>query len=68
MPDSLSTVLFDLDDTLLDSFDARFKTLQSVLSRANITHPTAEQFLRSLNGRKAFLKTIAVPTGQKNRA
>jgi pyrophosphatase PpaX len=50
MPDSLSTVLFDLYDTLLDSFGARFKTLQSVFTQANITHPTAEQFLRSLNG------------------
>jgi pyrophosphatase PpaX len=50
MPDSLTAVLFDLDDTLLDSFDARFKTLQSVFRWANITVPTAEQFLRNLKG------------------
>jgi pyrophosphatase PpaX len=50
MPDSLTAVLFDLDDTLLDSFDARFKTLQSVFTRAYITDPTAEQFLRNLKG------------------
>ncbi len=50
MPGSLSAVLFDLDDTLLDSLDARIKTLQSVFTRANITHPTAEQLLLSLKG------------------
>jgi pyrophosphatase PpaX len=50
MPDSLAAVLFDLDDTLLDSFNVRFKTLQSVFTRANITDPTAEQFLRNLKG------------------
>lgn len=50
MPGSLSAVLFDLDDTLLDSFDARFKTLQSVFTQAKIIFPTAEQFLRNLKG------------------
>jgi pyrophosphatase PpaX len=50
MPGSLSAVLFDLDDTLLDSLDARIKTLQSVFTRANITHPKAEQLLLSLKG------------------
>lgn len=50
MSGSLSAVLFDLDDTLLDSFGARINTLQSVFTRVNITHPTAEQFLLSLKG------------------
>ena len=50
MPDSPSTILFDLDDTLLDSFDARVRTLQFVFMRAGIRHPKAEQFLRSLHG------------------
>lgn len=50
MPDPLSTVLFDLDDTLMDSFDARVKPLQQVFSRAGISHPGAEQFLRDLQG------------------
>lgn len=49
-PDSLSAVLFDLDDTLLDSFDARVRALQSVFMRASILSPTSEQFLRSLQG------------------
>ena len=49
-PDSLSTVLFDLDDTLLDSFDVRVRALQFVFMRASILHPTAEQFLRGLHG------------------
>jgi len=49
-PVYLSTVLFDLDDTLLDSFDARVKALQQVFTRADILHPTAEQFLQSLHG------------------
>lgn len=49
-PASLSTVLFDLDDTLLDVYDARIKALQQVFTRAGILHPTAEQFLRVLRG------------------
>jgi len=49
-PAYLSTVLFDLDDTLLDSFDARVNALQKVFTRADIFHPKAEQFLRSLHG------------------
>ncbi len=48
--DPLSTVLFDLDDTLLDSFDARVKALQQVFARAAISDPKAEQFLRGLQG------------------
>jgi len=43
-------ILFDLDDTLLDSFDARVEALQSVFRHAEIHHPTAEEFLRSLYG------------------
>jgi len=50
MPDSLSTILFDLDDTLIDSFDARLKALQQIFIRAGISDLKAEQFLRSLHG------------------
>jgi len=46
----LSTILFDLDDTLLDSFNARVQALQQVFARAGIPYPQAEQFLRSLHG------------------
>jgi len=46
----LSAVLFDLDDTLLDSFDARVGALERVFKRTGITCLTAEQFLRDLQG------------------
>ncbi|MFH0768154.1 MAG: HAD-IA family hydrolase [Chloroflexota bacterium] len=49
-PTYLSTILFDLDDTLLDSFDARVEALEKVFVQANIHHPTAPQFLRDLHG------------------
>ena len=35
-PDRLTTVLFDLDDTLIDSFDARASALERVFLRFNI--------------------------------
>jgi pyrophosphatase PpaX len=43
-------VIFDLDDTLLDSFDARVKALEQVFARAGVPQPRAEQFLRALQG------------------
>ena len=46
----ISAVLFDLDDTLLNSFTARMQSLQDVFSQANILNTTAEQFLRGLHG------------------
>ena len=50
MPDSLAAVLFDLDDTLLDSFEARVWSLQRVFTKSGISQPTAEQSLRDLHG------------------
>lgn len=50
IPNSLSTVLFDLDDTLLDSFDARVKALEQTFTRSDTIHPSARQFLRNLRG------------------
>jgi HAD superfamily hydrolase (TIGR01549 family) len=50
IPDSLSTVLFDLDDTLLDSWNARVYALQSVFSHANISNHDAELFLQKSLG------------------
>jgi pyrophosphatase PpaX len=43
-------VIFDLDDTLLDSFDARVKALEQVFVRAGIPQLRAEQFLQALQG------------------
>ena len=55
-------VLFDLDDTLVDSFDARRRALDSVFRDAGIESPTAEQFLRRLNGAQLF-GTLDLLTG-----
>ena len=43
-------ILFDLDDTLLDSISARVKTLERVFASVDITHLEAERFLRDLQG------------------
>ncbi|MFC1949830.1 HAD family hydrolase [Chloroflexota bacterium] len=43
-------VLFDLDDTLLDSISARVITMQRVFKRAGISQPDAERFIRDLQG------------------
>ena len=43
-------IIFDLDDTLLDSMPARVKTLQHVFASAGIAHLEAERFLRDLQG------------------
>ncbi len=50
MRHSLTTVLFDLDDTLVDSFPARLAALQIVFSDAGIHSPTANEFLCSQVG------------------
>ena len=49
-PSRISTVLFDLDDTLVDSFTARLQALKVVFSAGNILNPTPEEFLRNLRG------------------
>ncbi len=46
----VNTVLFDLDDTLLDSYLARIQALQHVFTRAKITGLNAHKFLASLRG------------------
>ena len=50
MRHSLTTVLFDLDDTLVDSFSARLAALQLVFSDVGIHSPTAKEFLCSQDG------------------
>jgi HAD superfamily hydrolase (TIGR01509 family) len=44
----VSTVLFDLDDTLLDSFEARLEAIVQCFEYAGIRHVTAAEFLHSL--------------------
>ena len=46
-----STVLFDLDDTLLDSFEAREIALEGVFKHAGIGHLDAGRFLHDLRGK-----------------
>jgi phosphoglycolate phosphatase-like HAD superfamily hydrolase len=46
----INTVLFDLDDTLLDSLDARIEALNQVFQQANIFDNNAAQFLQDLGG------------------
>jgi pyrophosphatase PpaX len=49
-PGSVNTVLFDLDDTLLNSYDARIQALQDVFTRAKISGLDAGKFLSDLQG------------------
>ena len=46
----VNTVLFDLDDTLLDSYSARIGALQDVFTRTKLTGLNAGKFLASLMG------------------
>jgi phosphoglycolate phosphatase-like HAD superfamily hydrolase len=49
-PCGVNTVLFDLDDTLLNSYDARIKALQDVFTRAEIPGLDAVKLLSDLQG------------------
>ena len=57
----LKAVIFDLDDTLIDSFDSRRYALEKVFRLAGIQTPTAREFLTGLSGRQLFgsLETLA---------
>ncbi len=61
----VNTVLFDLDDTLLDSYRARIQALQNVFTRAKIAGLNAEQFLASLQG-APFQNALARLAGEHN--
>ena len=79
----LSTVLFDFDDTIVDSLQARVNALASVFNCAGID-ADAEAFMHGLKGRQlkyalddleardgrnlGFLKRTEAPTGAKRRA
>ena len=50
IPSPLSTLLFDLDDTLVNSIPARITALDRVFSANDISTPTAEEFMHKLRG------------------
>ena len=43
-------VLFDLDDTLTDSYGARLLALRGALGDAGISNPSAEEIMQNLDG------------------
>ena len=45
-----AAALFDLDDTLLDSYGTRLNALQTAFSNAGISSPSAEELLQNLDG------------------
>ena len=47
-------VIFDLDDTLIDSFDSRRYAIERVFRLVGIQTPTAREFLTGLGGRQLF--------------
>jgi phosphoglycolate phosphatase-like HAD superfamily hydrolase len=52
LPRGIAAVLFDFDDTLIDSYGARVASLDVVLRHAGVASPTAEEFIASLAGRQ----------------
>jgi pyrophosphatase PpaX len=50
IPASVKTVIFDLDDTLLDSAGARIQALHKVFSEAGVRRRKAAEFLNNLGG------------------
>ena len=48
----VTAVLFDFDDTLINSYSARLDALQRVFTGAGISDPTAEAFFRDMVGRQ----------------
>ena len=49
---SISSVLWDWDDTLLDSYEARIRALQAAFDAEGIASPTAADFVRDAQGRE----------------
>ncbi len=49
---SITTLIFDFDDTLVNSYAARLDALQRVFTAAGIHDPTAEAFFRDMDGRQ----------------
>ena len=57
-------IIFDLDDTLIDSFDSRRYALEKVFRLAVIESPTAYEFLTGLSGRQLFGTLEALEPGR----
>ncbi|MSQ25340.1 MAG: HAD family hydrolase [Dehalococcoidia bacterium] len=51
-PAPITTVLFDLDDTLLHTFPLRVVALQQAFDAAGIADPTAASFITTMTGRQ----------------
>ena len=49
---AITTIVFDFDDTLVNSYAARLDALQRVFTAAGIHDPTAEAFVRDMRGRQ----------------
>lgn len=66
-PDRLTTVLFDLDDTLIDSFDARSSALERVFVRFNVLDRSPRDFMRDLGGNQLMtaLEELESELGQR---
>ncbi len=60
LPGSLSDVLFDLDDTLLDSFAARVRALQDAFQQTGLQRINPEEFLRNLSGKQLSEAFVAL--------
>src|SRR3990170_4788085 len=52
LPHHLTAVIFDLDDTLIDTLDARVSALQGTFTDAGIESPSAKEYFRDLGGRQ----------------
>ena len=51
-PPPIAAIIFDFDDTLVNSYSARLDALQRVFTAAGIHNPTAEEFIRDMGGRQ----------------
>ena len=49
---AITALIFDFDDTLVNSYGARLDALQRVFTAAGIHDPTAEAFFRDMGGRQ----------------
>ena len=60
LPVSLSVVLFDLDDTLLDSFAARVRAVRDAFQQTGLHRINAEEYLRNLGGKQLSEAFVAL--------
>ena len=67
-PSHLDTVLFDLDDTLIDSFEARVAALERVFANFDIRGYSGSEFMRDLGGKQLMtaLEELESELGRSN--